>query len=105
VFSIAANGTLSPITGSPFAVTGASQVVSVAVDPTDKYLYAVDSPTPAPPNGSVYAFNVVSGGGISATPAIAGSPKPSLLTSKLKLNHGPTQKVMNRACRPQRRPE
>jgi 6-phosphogluconolactonase (cycloisomerase 2 family) len=73
VFSVAASGTLSAITGSPFAITGSANLSSVAVDPTDKYIYVVDSPL-APPNGSVYAYNIVSGGGISATPAIAGSP-------------------------------
>jgi 6-phosphogluconolactonase (cycloisomerase 2 family) len=72
VFSIAASGTLSAVTGSPFAVTGASQLISVAVEPTDKYLYAVDSPSAG--NGNVYAFNIVSGGGLSATPGITGSP-------------------------------
>lgn len=71
VFSIAASGTLSAVTGSPFTVTGATQLISVAVEPTDKYLYAVDSLTG---NGNVYAFNIVSGGGLSATPAITGSP-------------------------------
>jgi len=72
VFSIAASGTLSAITGSPFPFTGASELTSVAVEPTDKYLYAVDSPSAG--NGSVYAVNIVSGGGLSATPAITGSP-------------------------------
>jgi 6-phosphogluconolactonase (cycloisomerase 2 family) len=77
VFSVAANGTLSPITGSPFVITGATSLASVAVDPTDKYLYAVDSNAPT---GNVYAYNIVTGGGISATPAITGSPFATGLT-------------------------
>ncbi|HTP67607.1 MAG TPA: beta-propeller fold lactonase family protein [Dongiaceae bacterium] len=70
VFTIKSDGTLQAITGSPFSVSGATNLVSVAVDPTDKYLYVADSPGSG--NGNVYAFNVVTGGGIGT--AITGSP-------------------------------
>lgn len=69
VFTIAANGTLSQpnaATAITDGTTPAQAVYSVAVDPSDKYLYVVDSPNLSAP-GSVYSFSIGASGVIGAS--------------------------------------
>jgi len=68
VYSIATTGILTQV-GTATAITDgttpASFVFNVAVDPTDKYLYVVDSPLGSP--GAVYGFNI-GANGVIGTP-------------------------------------
>lgn len=67
-FAVSSSGTLSAITGSPFAVPGSGVVTGIAVDASGQYLYASSSNHGA---GVVAAFSIGSSGAL--TP-IAGSP-------------------------------
>ncbi len=59
----ATDGTLSPVTGEPFTVTGATNLLGAAVDPADKFLYVVDSPVTSSPGklGTVFSYAITSG--------------------------------------------
>jgi 6-phosphogluconolactonase (cycloisomerase 2 family) len=70
-FTIAADGSLTA--GTAFTVTGASALAAVAVDPTSKFLYTVDSPSSG--TGNLYALSIGSGGALSAT-INSGNPYP-----------------------------
>jgi 6-phosphogluconolactonase (cycloisomerase 2 family) len=78
-FTIAADGSLTA--GTPFPVTGAIHVQVVAVDPTSKFLYTVDSPGGSTGNGNLYALSIGAGGVLTAT-INTGNPYP--------LGKGPT---------------
>jgi DNA-binding beta-propeller fold protein YncE/PKD repeat protein len=64
-FSIASNGSLSPVAGSPFT-TGGEEPTDLAVSPDSKHLYVADQSA-----DSVSAFSIASNGSLSAVP---GSP-------------------------------
>jgi 6-phosphogluconolactonase (cycloisomerase 2 family)/PKD repeat protein len=66
-YSIAANGSLSGVPGSPFK---AAVPLGVAVTPDDKYLYVADFTN----SGGVSAFSIAANGSLSP---IAGSPFPA----------------------------
>jgi 6-phosphogluconolactonase (cycloisomerase 2 family) len=72
-FTIAADGSLTA--GTPFAVTGATHVQVVAVDPTSKFLYTVDSPGGSSGNGNLHALSIGTGGVLTAT-INSGNPYP-----------------------------
>jgi 6-phosphogluconolactonase (cycloisomerase 2 family) len=72
-FTIAADGSLTA--GTAFTVTGATHVQSVAVDPTSKFLYTVDSPSGSSGNGNLYALSIGAGGVLTAT-INSGNPYP-----------------------------
>ena len=72
-FTIAADGSLTA--GTPFTVTGATHVQVVAVDPTSKFLYTVDSPSGSSGNGNLYALSIGAGGVLTAT-INSGNPYP-----------------------------
>jgi 6-phosphogluconolactonase (cycloisomerase 2 family) len=61
--------------GTPFTVTGATQLQIVAVDPTSKFLYTVDSPSGSSGNGNLYALSIGAGGVLTAT-INSGNPYP-----------------------------
>jgi 6-phosphogluconolactonase len=63
-FSIAANGTLSEVAGSPFSV--GADITGMAIDPKGQFLYAADQV-----NNKIASFSIQSGGAL--TP-VAGSP-------------------------------
>ena len=72
-FTIAADGSLTA--GTPFPVAGATHVQVVAVDPTSKFLYTVDSPGGSSGNGNLYALSIGAGGVLTAT-INSGNPYP-----------------------------
>jgi 6-phosphogluconolactonase (cycloisomerase 2 family) len=72
-FTIATDGSLTA--GTPFAVTGATHLQVVAVDPTSKFLYTVDSPGGSSGNGNLYALSIGAGGVLTAT-INSGNPYP-----------------------------
>jgi 6-phosphogluconolactonase (cycloisomerase 2 family) len=72
-FTIAADGSLTA--GTPFTVAGATHVQSVAVDPTSKFLYTVDSPGGSTGNGNLHALSIGAGGVLTAT-INSGNPYP-----------------------------
>ena len=63
-YSIASNGALTPVPGSPFAAGGFAS--SVAVDPTGKFAYVANSGT-----NTVSAYSIGSNGALTPVP---GSP-------------------------------
>jgi 6-phosphogluconolactonase (cycloisomerase 2 family) len=81
VFSIAANGTLSPIAGSPFA-SGSSQPLVCARVTSDAKFLAVSSVT------GIAMFNIATTGAL--TP-VAGSPTPDAGASGIDFNCAGTQ--------------
>ena len=81
VFSIAANGTLSPIAGSPFA-SGSSQPLVCARVTSDGKFLAVSSVT------GIAMFNIATTGAL--TP-VAGSPTPDAGASGIDFNCAGTQ--------------
>lgn len=68
VFQVASDGTLTAITGSPFATIGATKINGLIVSADGKYLYAASGGG----NGGVVAFTIDSSTGSLTT--IAGSP-------------------------------
>lgn len=73
-YSIGTGGALTSV-GSATAITGNTDVLNVAVDPSGKYLYVLDTGDPAASPaipGQVYGYNIGAGGAIGA--AIAGTP-------------------------------
>ncbi len=70
-YSIGTGGVLTSV-GSATAITGATDVINVAVDPTGKYLYVLDSGDTVSITGQVYGYNIGAGGAIGA--AITGTP-------------------------------
>jgi 6-phosphogluconolactonase len=66
-FSVASDGRLSPVSGSPFS---AAVPLGVAVTPDGKYLYVADFTI----SGGVSAFSIAANGVLSA---VAGSPFPA----------------------------
>jgi 6-phosphogluconolactonase len=65
-FSIASNGALSEVAGSPFTVGAGATVAGITIDSKGQFLYAADSA-----NNKIASFSI-SGGGTLA--AVAGSP-------------------------------
>jgi 6-phosphogluconolactonase (cycloisomerase 2 family)/uncharacterized protein YjdB len=69
VYSIATTGILTQV-GTATAITDGTNpagfVFNVAVDPSDKYLYVVDSPSLSLP-GAVYGFNIGANGAIGTS--------------------------------------
>jgi 6-phosphogluconolactonase (cycloisomerase 2 family) len=61
-FTIGSDGTLTA--GTPFSVASAQFLDAVAVDPTSKFLYVVDSSTPT---GNLFALSIGAGGALTAT--------------------------------------
>ena len=75
-FTIGSKGSAGILTaGTPFTVTGATSVQAVAVDPTSKFLYTVDSPGGSSGNGNLYALSIGAGGVLTAT-INSGNPYP-----------------------------
>ncbi len=70
-YATSANGTLSAIAGSPFAVPGTATLTAIAIDPAGKFLYAAGNTAPGGP-GIVAVFSINSSTG-ELTP-VAGSP-------------------------------
>jgi 6-phosphogluconolactonase (cycloisomerase 2 family) len=69
VYSIGANGLLTPITGSPFSIASFSGPVAVVTDPAGKFLFVLNNGTTT---GSVSVANIVAGGGLGTE--VTGSP-------------------------------
>jgi 6-phosphogluconolactonase (cycloisomerase 2 family) len=67
-------GQLTALSNSPFAIASATDVFNVLVDPSGKFLYALDA-GPFPGNGQVYSYNLSSGviGTAVGSPAATGS--------------------------------
>ncbi len=73
-FTIGSKGAAGTLTaGTAFSLSGASFVNAVAVDPTSKFLYAVDRPDSG--NGNLYALSIGSDGALTAT-INTGNPYP-----------------------------
>jgi 6-phosphogluconolactonase len=71
-FSIAANGSLSPLAGSPFTAAAGGNVLGMAIDSKGQFLFAVDKT-----NNNVVSFSIQSSGAL----AVPGSSFPSGGTS------------------------
>ncbi|MGE5322032.1 MAG: lactonase family protein [Actinomycetota bacterium] len=96
-FSIGANGTLTPVSGSPFAdassSTGFASAVGILVDPSGKFLFAADHMAE-----SVVPFNINTTSGalspVSALPAPASSCGTSCHHNPLRLAVDPADKFI-----------
>jgi 6-phosphogluconolactonase len=71
-FSVASNGSLAPVPGSPFLTAGGN--IAIAVDPKGKYLYTSGFVSSTNTNGVINAFKINQTTG--ALTALAGSPYP-----------------------------
>src|SRR5258708_1653666 len=71
-FSVASDGSLSPVPGSPFLTAGGN--IAIAVDPKGQYLYTSGFVSNTNTNGVVNAFKIDQTTG--ALTALAGSPYP-----------------------------
>jgi 6-phosphogluconolactonase (cycloisomerase 2 family) len=71
-FSVASNGSLSPVPGSPFLTEGGN--IAIAVDPKGKYLYTSGFISNTNTNGVINGFKINQTTG--ALTALAGSPYP-----------------------------
>jgi len=76
-FSVASNGSLSPVPGSPFLTGGGN--IAIAVDPKGKYLYTSGFVSNTNTNGVINAFKINQTTG--ALTALAGSPYPIIPVS------------------------
>src|SRR5262245_28582605 len=68
VFSIAANGALSPVAGSPFPTGATARLASAKVTPDGKFLAVTSVP-------AIFMFNISATGALTPVP---GSPTPDL---------------------------
>jgi len=59
-FSINSAGQLAPLAGPPITVPGSGELFEAKIDPSGKFLYAMDI---AAPDGGVYAFSITPGDG------------------------------------------
>ncbi len=82
VFSIAANGALTPVAGSPFASGAAGPLVSAKVTSDGKFLAVTSSP------GSIAMFNIAATGALTPVP---GSPTPDAGAAGIDFNCAGTQ--------------
>ena len=82
VFSVAANGALSPIAGSPFASGATGALASAKVTSDGKFL-AVSSPT-----GGIFMFSISATGALTPVP---GTPTPDTGAAGLDCNCASTQ--------------
>jgi 6-phosphogluconolactonase (cycloisomerase 2 family) len=69
-FSVASNGSLVPVPGSPFITNGGN--FTLAIDPNGKYLYASGEVSNSDGGGVIYAFSIDQSNG--ALTAVPGSP-------------------------------
>lgn len=96
-FSIAANGTLAPVAGSPFpdanTTSGFAAVIGILADPSGKFLFAADHMAE-----SVVSFNVNSASGalspVSALPTPATTCNTSCHHNPLRLAVDPADKFI-----------
>jgi 6-phosphogluconolactonase (cycloisomerase 2 family) len=65
IFPITSLGLLTGGTTST-ALSGAADLVNVAVDPSGKYLYALDAGNGSTTNGTIYGFNLNNDGSLGA---------------------------------------
>ncbi len=66
-FAVGSGGVLSPVSGSPFAVTGGIKPSGIGSDSTSSYVYVTDSST-----AKVYGFSVAASTGVLTS--LSGSP-------------------------------
>jgi 6-phosphogluconolactonase len=74
-FSIASNGALTELAGSPFDIGAGGNAAWVAVDPKGRFVYVADSA-----NSNIVGFSIQSGGTLaplSGSPFSAGGTQPS----------------------------
>ena len=71
-FSVASNGSLTPVPGSPFLTAGGN--IALAIDPKGKYLFTSGFVSSTNTNGVINAFKINQTTG--ALTAVAGSPYP-----------------------------
>jgi YVTN family beta-propeller protein len=92
-FSIAANGALTPVSGSPFAdansTTGFASVVGLLADPSGKFVFAADHMAE-----SVVSFNVNAATGSLTPVSTLPSPAPSCSVS---CHHNPLRLAVDPA--------
>src|SRR5215831_16244303 len=82
VFSIAANGALTPVAGSPFASGAAGLLTSAKVPSDGKFLAVTSAP------GSIAMFNISATGALTPVP---GSPTPDTGAAGIDFNCAGTQ--------------
>src|ERR1700741_2183545 len=71
--AIGTGGALSKLTGTPFAVAGATATADAVVDPASKFLYVLDSPSGI---GKIYTLPLTSGipGAVSSSVSVGSNP-------------------------------
>ncbi|HYM75013.1 MAG TPA: FG-GAP-like repeat-containing protein [Candidatus Dormibacteraeota bacterium] len=73
VFSVASNGSLTQVSGSPFSVGSGFLNSGLAINPAGTFLFTANEPTGSTANSSISVFSIGTGGVL--TP-VSGSPFP-----------------------------